>query len=106
MARDRYRSFRLTHLGRKLVALAEDTARYAALSRAGVPAVAALAHELLTRFPEVAANHFAKQALGAFVGNVMRSRGHTIVRRGRVPGNFFSYRALWSGLPESTVAAA
>ena len=53
MARDRYRSFRLTHLGRKLVALAEDTARYAALSRAGVPAVAALAHELLTRFPEV-----------------------------------------------------
>jgi hypothetical protein len=86
--------------------MAEDPARYpeyAALSRVEVPAVAALVHDLRTRFPEVAVDEFAKQAVGAFVGNVMRASGHTIVRRGRVPGGFFTYGAIWSALPQTIV---
>ena len=91
-----------------LVALAENPARYpeyAVLSRVDVPAVAALVHELQAQFPQLSADHFAKQAIGAFVGNVMRDHDHRIVGRGRVPGDFFTYGAIWSALPQ-TVAAA
>lgn len=103
MAQDRYRSFRQTALGRALVALAEDPARYseyAALSRVEVPAVAALVHDLKASFPEVAHNDFAKQAIGAFVGNVMRDNRHTKLGRARVPGGLFTYGNLWSALPQ------
>lgn len=96
---DRYRSFRNTPLGRRLVALAEDDARipeYRAFSRVGMPAVTALVYELNRDFPDAGIDNFAKQALGAFVGNVMRKHGHREVRRGRVPGGFFSYGAVWS----------
>ncbi|RJT28225.1 hypothetical protein D3227_34720 [Mesorhizobium waimense] len=89
-----------------MVSLAEDPARYpeyAALSRVAVPAVAALSHEIARDFPEVRTNDFAKQAIGAFVGNVMRQFGHTIVRRGRVPGDVFSYGSVWSALPTEQV---
>ena len=109
MTLDRYSSFRLTNLGQALAALAEDPARYpeyAALSRAGVPAVAALVHELHIHFPEVKANDFAKQAIGAFVGNVMRDHHHEIVGRRRVPGGFFTYGTLWSALPKQAALAA
>ena len=109
MTQDRYSSFRLTTLGRALEALAENPARYpeyAALSRVGVPAVAALVHELKTHFPEVAKNDFAKQAIGAFVGNVMRDHHHKIVGRGRVPGGFFTYGTVWTALPQVTAKAA
>jgi hypothetical protein len=99
MKRDRYTSFRRTRLGMELGNLAEDPARYdeyAERSRAGIPAVDVLVHDLKMKFPEIANNHFAKQAIGAFVGNVMRAHDHTIVRRGRVPGGFFTNGAIWS----------
>lgn len=102
MAGDRYGTFRTGELGRALVALAEDASRYpeyAALSRVAVPAVAALSHEIARDFPQVRTDDFAKQAVGAFVGNIMRQFGHTILRRGRVPGDVFSYGAVWSPLP-------
>jgi hypothetical protein len=100
--KDRYTSYRQTPLGIRLVALAENQARYpeyAALSRVGVPAVAALVHELQRDFPGLQDDDFAKQAVGAFVGNVMRANGHEILRRGRVPGDLFTYGALWSEFP-------
>lgn len=100
--KDRYSSFRRTPAGAALVTLAENPdryAEYAVLSRIGVPAVAALDYELQTNFAELSSDDFAKQAIGAFVGNVMRNHGHEIVRRGRVPGGFFTYGAVWSALP-------
>jgi hypothetical protein len=74
-------------------------AEYAERSRAGIPAVDVLVHDLKMKFPEIANNHFAKQAIGAFVGNVMRAHDHTIVRRGRVAGGFFTNGAIWSAFP-------
>jgi hypothetical protein len=106
---DRYGSFRRTQLGIALVTIAENPGRYpeyAAVSRVGVPAVAALVHELQAQFPEVFGNDFAKQAIGTFVGTVMRDRGHVILRRGRVPGGLFTYGAIWSPLPRTMIAAA
>jgi predicted nucleotidyltransferase len=105
---DRYTSFRNTDLGSQLAALAEDDARYpeyGALCRVGVPPVAALVQNLKTRFPEVRGNDFAKQALGAFVGNVMRAHRHNVVGRGRVPGGFFTYGTTWSDLPRPVPTA-
>jgi hypothetical protein len=102
MAGDRYEKFRGTPLGLSLVSMAENGSRYteyAALSRAGVPAVAALNDEIMRTHPEIATDDFAKQALGSFVGNVMRRYGHKILRRSRVPGTVFTYGALWTGFP-------
>ena len=41
----------------------------------------------------------AKQFVGWAVGAVMRSRGHEIVGRSRVPGGLFTVGAIWSGEP-------
>jgi hypothetical protein len=63
-------SFALTETGGRLAALAEDRARYseyAALSRVGVPAVAALVHELARDFPGIEGDDFA-YAGGSLVG--------------------------------------
>jgi hypothetical protein len=107
--KDRYTEFRLTPFGRRLVEIAENPLRYAefaALSRAGVPAITALVHELIRDFPELRTDDFAKQAVGAFVGNVMREHGHRLLRRGRVTGGLFLYGALWSAFPEDEAGSA
>lgn len=102
----RFDLFRTTPLGRQLEALITAPHRYteyAALSRAEVPAVAALVHELQTSFPQVAHDQAARQFCGAAVAEVMRSRNHEILRpRGRVPGGFFSYGAVWTPFPRAT----
>ena len=106
--RDRYTAFRGTNLGSGLAALVEDEARYPvyqALCQIGVPPVAALVKDLKARFPEVRNNDFAKQAVGAFVGTVMRSYRHTVAGRGRVPGGFFTYGTTWSDQPVLSPAA-
>lgn len=100
----RFDEFRATPLGQQLEALIDAPGRYgeyAALSRAGVPAVAAVVHDLQSRFPEVTANHTARQFCGAMVADVMRRHHHEILRpRGRVPGDLLTYGAVWTPLPE------
>lgn len=99
----RFDQFRATPLGRQLEALLDSPGRYveyAALSRAGVPAVAAAIHDLESRFPEVDGDAAARQFCGAMVADVMRRHHHDILRpRGRVPGGYFTYGAVWTPLP-------
>lgn len=101
---NRFDQFRLTTLGRQLEALIDSPQRYteyAALSRADIPAVSAIVHDLQARFPEVANDQTARQFCGAMVGDVMRRHGHALLRpRGRVPGGYFSYGAVWSPTPQ------
>ncbi|MFC3531452.1 DinB family protein [Vogesella facilis] len=101
---NRFDQFRLTALGQQLEALIDSPQRYteyAALSRAEIPAVSAIVHDLQSRFPELAADQTARQFCGAMVGDVMRRHGHALLRpRGRVPGSYFSYGAVWSPLPQ------
>lgn len=100
---NRFDQFRLTALGQQLEALIDSPQRYteyAALSRADIPAVTAIVHDLQARFPEVDSDQTARQFCGAMVGDVMRRHGHELLRpRGRVPGGYFSYGAVWSPVP-------
>jgi hypothetical protein len=43
----------------------------------------------------------AKQFVGWAVGHIMRSHGHKIVGRSRVPGGLFTVGAIWSPAPIS-----
>ena len=99
----RFDEFRSTPLGRQLEALIDSDTRYpeyAALSRVGMPAVAALIHDLQTYFPEIADDQAARQFCGAAVAEVMRRHYHDIVRpRGRIPGGYLTYGAVWTPLP-------
>jgi hypothetical protein len=99
----RFDKFRTTSLGRQLEALINTDARYleyAVLSRAGLPAVAALIHDLQAYFPEVADDQTARQFCGAAVAEVMRRHYHDILRpRGRIPSGFLTYGAVWTPLP-------
>ncbi|MBM1169958.1 DinB family protein [Microvirga arabica] len=99
----RFDEFRATPLGQQLEALANAPERYleyAALSRVGVPAIAAIVHDLQTHFPEIAGNQAARQFCGAAVAEVMRLHHHDVLRpRGRVPGDLFTYGAIWTPLP-------
>lgn len=101
---NRFDQFRLTPLGQQLEALIDSPQRYteyAALSRADIPAVTAIVHDLQARFPEVDTDQTARQFCGAMVGDVMRRHGHELLRpRGRVPGGYFSYGAVWSPAPQ------
>ncbi|MDN0085773.1 hypothetical protein QU487_24135 [Crenobacter sp. SG2305] len=84
----------------KLIDSPERYLEYAALSRAGVPAVAAIVHDLCSRFPEVADDDTARQFCGAMVGEVMRRHSHDVLRpRGRVPGGYFTYGVVWTPQP-------
>lgn len=100
----RFDEFRATPLGRQLESLIEESGRYlefAALSRAEVPAVAAVVHDLQARFPEVAGNQVARQFCGAAVAEVMRRHHHKVLRpRGRVPGGLLTYGAVWTPMPQ------
>ncbi len=99
----RFDQFRATPLGQQLEALIDDPARYpeyAALSRVGVAAVAAIADDIQERFPEVAHDTTARQFCGALVADRMRRHGHEVVQaRGRIGGAVFSYGAVFSARP-------
>jgi hypothetical protein len=99
----RFNAFLRTRLGKQLDCLtgtAERYIEYAALSRAGVPAITAIVADLLAHFPEVQKDETARQFCGAKVADVMRSHGHELLRvRGRVPGGYFTYGAVWSPFP-------
>lgn len=99
----RFDQFRATPLGQQLEALIDDPARYpeyAALSRVGVAAVAAIADDIQERFPEVAQDTTARQFCGALVADRMRRHGHEVVQaRGRIGGAVFSYGAVFSARP-------
>jgi hypothetical protein len=99
----RFDQFRTTPLGQQLEALIDTPQRYieyAALSRVEVPAVSALLHDLQATFPEIKDDQVARQFCGAMVAEVMRRHHHDILRpRGRVPGDYFTYGAVWSARP-------
>lgn len=99
----RFDRFRATPLGQQLEALIDEPGRYleyAALSRVGVAAVAAISDDVETMFPEVAADTTARQFCGALVADLMRRHGHEVVQaRGRVAGAIFSYGAVFSPRP-------
>lgn len=99
----RFDRFRATPLGQQLEALIDEPGRYleyAALSRVGVAAVAAISDDIETVFPEVATDTTARQFCGALVADLMRRHGHEVVQaRGRVAGAIFSYGAVFSPRP-------
>jgi hypothetical protein len=99
----RFDEFRATQLGRQLEALIDSRDRYvefAALSRAGVAAVAAIVDDLRDRFPELATDITARQFCGSMVAEVMRRNKHQVVRpRGRISGGTFAYGAVFTPRP-------
>ncbi|WZB76469.1 DinB family protein [Achromobacter insuavis] len=97
----RFDRFRATP-GQQLEALIDGSGylEYAALSRVGVAAVAAISDDIETVFPEVVADTTARQFCGALVADLMRRHGHDVVQaRGRVAGPVFSYGAVFSPRP-------
>lgn len=106
---NRFDQFRLTPLGQQLEQLIDTPQRYieyAALSRAGIPAITAIVQVLEQKFPEVASDQGARQFCGAMVADVMRRQCHSLLRpRGRVPGGYFSYGAVWSPAPDMPCTA-
>ena len=106
----RFDRFRITSLGRQLERLIDSPERYiefAALSRAEVPAVSAIVHDLRKMFPEVQYDQTAKQFCGAMVAEVMRRRHHNVLRpRGRVLGDFFTYGVVWMAEPQRAAVDA
>lgn len=99
----RFDRFRATPIGIQLEALIESPDRYiefAALSRVGMAAIAAIADELAEKFPEIEEHTTARQFCGAMVAEVMRRHGHEVVQaRGRVGQPLFSYGAVFSQRP-------
>jgi uncharacterized damage-inducible protein DinB len=99
----RFDRFRASSLGQQLEAMIVQSERYiefAALSRVGVAAIAAVTDEIAQKFPEVEQDTTARQFCGAMVAEVMRRHGHEVVQpRGRVSGSWFSYGAVFSPNP-------
>ncbi|MEK6347393.1 MAG: DinB family protein [Burkholderia sp.] len=99
----RFDRFRATPLGRQLEALIDTPSRYiefAALSRVGVAAIAAIRDEIAGKFPDAAADTTARQFCGAMVAEVMRRHGHELVQaRGRIGGAPFTYGAVFGPYP-------
>ncbi|MBP0593343.1 DinB family protein [Paraburkholderia sp. LEh10] len=99
----RFDRFRTTPLGQQLEALLDRPDRYiefAALSRAGVAAIAAATDEIGQKFPEVEHDATARQFCGAMVAEIMRRNGHEVAQaRGRVGGALFSYGTVFSPRP-------
>ncbi|MEM5436403.1 DinB family protein [Paraburkholderia diazotrophica] len=99
----RFDRFRTTPLGQQLERLLIGRERYiefAALSRAGVAAIAAVTDEIKAKFPEVEQDTTARQFCGAMIAEVMRQHGHEVAQaRGRVGGALFSYGAVFSPQP-------
>lgn len=101
----RFDRFRATPIGMQLETLIESPDRYiefAALSRVGMAAIAAIADELAEKFPEIEEDTTARQFCGAMVAEVMRRHGHEVVQaRGRVGQPLFSYGAVFSPRPSA-----
>jgi DinB superfamily len=99
----RFDQFRKTELGGQLEALIDSGDRYiefAALSRAGVAAIAAIVDDVKEKFPELATDITARQFCGAMVAEVRRRNQHQVVRpRGRVSGGIFAYGAVFTPRP-------
>ncbi|WP_414441189.1 DinB family protein [Burkholderia sp. 22PA0106] len=99
----RFDRFRATPLGRQLEALIDTPSRYiefAALSRVGVAAIAAIRDEIAGKFPDIADDTTARQFCGAMVAEVMRRHGHELVQaRGRIGGAPFTYGAVFGPYP-------
>jgi uncharacterized damage-inducible protein DinB len=99
----RFDRFRSSPLGQQLEALIAHPDRYiefAALSRVGVAAIAAVTDEIAHKFPEIEQDTTARQFCGAMVAEVMRQHGHEVVQpRGRVGGAWFSYGAVFGAQP-------
>ena len=101
---NRFDQFRAGSLGQQLEQLIDTPQRYieyCALSRVGLPAVSAIVDELQQKFPDIEDDQSARQFCGAMVAEVMRRHQHQLLRaRGRVPGGYFSYGAVWSAQPQ------
>lgn len=99
----RFDRFRSTSLAQQLeaeISLPERYIEFAALSRVGVAAIAAIADDISEKFPEIIDDTTARQFCGAMVAEVMRMNGHEVVQaRGRVGGAMFSYGAVFSPRP-------
>jgi uncharacterized damage-inducible protein DinB len=99
----RFDRFKASSLGQQLEAMIDQSEHYiefAALSRIGVAAIAAVTDEIAQKFPEVEQDTTARQFCGAMVAEVMRRHGHEVVQpRGRVSGSWFSYGAVFSPYP-------
>lgn len=104
-----YTEFEKSDVGQRLAKIAGDPQHlygYRLMSRLGIPAVQAIAWEvrpILQAIDDQRARDFAKQFLGAVVGEQMRKAGFEIAkdkkgreRRGVVPGGgVFSRGAIW-----------
>jgi hypothetical protein len=108
----RFDSFGQSPLGQELTNIIDTPERYAefrAFSREGLPAVAALVSQLRPileplRESNPAEFDSAKQFVGFYVGSIMRSHGHSIIKKSvRVPGKLFTVGALWSPEPTSSI---
>ena len=111
----RFDSFGQSSRGQELTKIIDTPDRYAelrAFSREKLPAVAALVSQLRPildplRESNPAEFDSAKQFVGFYVGSMMRSHGHSIVKRSvRVPGKLFTVGALWSPEPTSSIGQA
>jgi hypothetical protein len=117
-----YAEFEKSDVGQRLAKIACDPQHlygYRLLSRLGIPAVQAIAWEvkpILQAIEDRRARDFAKQFLGAVVGEQMRKAGFEIAkdqkgreRRGVVPGGeVFSRGAIWrpvEGWPDESEEA-
>jgi hypothetical protein len=102
-----FEAYSRTARGQRLAAIVNNPARhpeYHAFSREGFPAVTALvslARPELEVIRKTNPREFAaaKQFVGWAVAAVMRSHGHEIVGRSRVPGKLFTMGAIWSAEP-------
>lgn len=101
----RYQGIAMTPLGKQIAAIIDQPNRQIeldAFSREGFPAVTALVSQLKPvllplRKKDLKRFNFAKQYVGAYVGEMMQRAGRTIVNSGkRVPGKLFSVGAVWS----------
>ena len=101
----RYDSFARTTLGQQIAAMIEHPDRLAefnAFSREGFPAVTALVSQLSPVLIPLKASdpktfNFAKQFVGAYVGDMMQRAECTMVHKAKaVPGKLFSVGTLWS----------
>ena len=107
----RFEYYGRTARGRQLATMIDTRDRYIefrAFSREGFPAVTALVSILSPvleplRHADPPEFDAAKQFVGWFTGEIMRSHGHTIVRKSKnVPGKLFTVGAVWSATSAAT----
>lgn len=100
----RYNRLIASSLGATLQRVLDTPERYIeyrVLSRLGIPAIAAAVDSLLHAYPEIEQDAFAKQFCGSLVGEIMRRKGHSMVRtKAAVPNGLFSVGAVWSPTPD------